>query len=765
MKVEGRICIGMRPINKSKSSIKTLIIFFIIITIIIGAITLSMSKRIREYYYNQKKEEAVMLAQSISIYLSNTEDAVNIAAKLLDENLLMSLNAVGSHNGNYSSELITSLAEELDLNEINIYNAEGLIEYSNLKKNIKWHTYRGHKAYVFMNSDDNILIEDIRKDAIGDKYYKYAYMKNPDGSFIQIGILEEKVYSIFDSFQIQRYLDKIPRNEKIMEIFAIDTDYIVSASTNQDDISLQIYNDSLKTDLGNGNIHSHIDSLNDDESIYEVYVPVNYEPENIIAFGIKYQMSDVIPLVRINTFNSISGLIVVYISLLFSVITFYRRNKKLEQLAFYDYLTKLPNRQALLNQLNDKANINNKAIFLIKSGDLRFLNQSFGYEYGDGVLKELGKRIKMVETKNIKLFRFTADKFVIYMENYKSKEEILSVVDKIKVLFKDPLIINNISQQIFLSIGIVEYKANNKTADNLLTEATIALNNIDNGEAITYIFFDDEMELIIQREELIEREIRTAIDEGDTSKIYLEYQPLVDLKTNEVIGFEALARMNSKQFGQVSPIEFIDIAERKQFIIPLSNFIFDMACEFSSSLVNLGYYDMYISVNISAIHLLQEDFATTVLNSIKRKGIRGHNIVLEITESTLMEKYEEVNERLMELRSNDLRIAIDDFGTGFSSFSRLTELNVDILKIDRDFIKDISNGNKNRLITKDIITIAHRLGVNTVAEGVENQEQKDYLIEHNCDILQGYLFSKPVPEDKAINLLNKHNESRNKGLN
>ena len=166
---------------------------------------------------------------------------------------------------------------------------------------------------------------------------------------------------------------------------------------------------------------------------------------------------------------------------------------------------------------------------------------------------------------------------------------------------------------------------------------------------------------------------------------------------------------------------------------------------------------MYMSVNMSGIHLLQEDFTATVLNIIKENGIRGHNIVLEITESTIMENYQDVNNRLMELRSHDLRIAIDDFGTGYSSFSRLTELNVDILKIDRDFIKDIANGDKNRYITKDIITIAHRLGVETVAEGVELLEQKEYLIEHNCDVIQGYFFSRPITDKNAINLLKDHN--------
>ena len=160
---------------------------------------------------------------------------------------------------------------------------------------------------------------------------------------------------------------------------------------------------------------------------------------------------------------------------------------------------------------------------------------------------------------------------------------------------------------------------------------------------------------------------------------------------------------------------------------------------------------------IFLVYTCYKKISRLLYNIIKENGIRGHNIVLEITESTIMENYQDVNNRLMELRSHDLRIAIDDFGTGYSSFSRLTELNVDILKIDRDFIKDIANGDKNRHITKDIITIAHRLGVETVAEGVELLEQKEYLIEHNCDVIQGYFFSRPITDKNAINLLKDHN--------
>lgn len=168
----------------------------------------------------------------------------------------------------------------------------------------------------------------------------------------------------------------------------------------------------------------------------------------------------------------------------------------------------------------------------------------------------------------------------------------------------------------------------------------------------------------------------------------------------------------------------------------------------------MGFNHIRVDVNISMIHLLQENFVSSVLDIIEETGIKGENLELELTETVLMENFQIGNERLKELRTNGIQIALDDFGTGYSSFDRIMELSVDTLKIDRYFINGITNSDKDFLITRDLISIAHRLGLKTVAEGVEIQEQKDYLMEYDCDKLQGYLFSKPVTKDEAIKLLN-----------
>lgn len=741
-----------------KANINIYIIPFFIITIIFVIIMFTMSNNVKNYYYDLRKEEALKIARGISIDLSHTGEAVNTINKLLENKLKDSLNAADMNRENYSDELLTELANTFDLDEIYAYNSEGIIEYSNSGKYIGWKAYEDHPVYDFMSGDEKMLIEDIRRDSESELYYKYGYIKHSDGYFIQIGILAEKIHDLLESFRLQNILEEIIVDSSIVQLYALNRDYLITSSTNQESIGLQVKDELIISDLNNGKIYDRVNTSTGVD-LYEIYVPLEYETDKIIAFGIWYSLDEMIPVIRKNILIGIAGLITVYISLIYTIFASYKKNKELVQLAYYDNLTSLLNTESLKIHLGGDliTNKNNKAILLIKCYNLNLKNITYGYEFGDKVLKELGSRIKTLEDRNIQLFKFKGDKFVLYIKDYDKKEDLLAIITEIKELLNHPFIVNNNSEHIAIKIGVVEYKVTDKSLDQLLKAATIAQNNVDSTNSKDYSFFNEDMELAIQREEIIAKEIIAAVNEkDDTSKIYLLYQPIMDSRTKKIDGFEALARMNSEQFGFVSPAEFIDIAERTQLIIPLSNLILKMACTFIANLLT-DFNDIRVAVNISTIHILQEDFVNTVLNLIKETGINGSNLQLEITESVMIDNFEIVNEKLKELRSVGIQISLDDFGTGYSSFYRLIELNFDILKIDQYFINKINNTNKDSLITRDIISIAHRLGLKTVAEGVESEIQKDYLLEYDCDKFQGYLFSKPVPEEEAVMLLKKHN--------
>lgn len=487
----------------------------------------------------------------------------------------------------------------------------------------------------------------------------------------------------------------------------------------------------------------------------------------MIALYIQYSFSDMYPMIRNNTFLSIAGLILVYFTLIISIYSTYKKNNQLMRIAYFDSLTGLANRESLrstidgdtmeLRKSKERKDIN-RAVVMIKCENLDLINLAFGYYYSDKVLKEISNRIKTLETANIEVFRFTADNFVVYIKEYDDNKDLISILEEIRQILNEPFVVNKISQHVDITIGVTKDKGKDKFFDELLQEATIALNYMDASTSKNYSFYDERMDSAIQREETIERELRDAIDSQDISKLYLVYQPIIDSKIGRIDSFEALARMNSEKYGPVSPGEFIDIAERKQLIIPLTNFILKIACAFINELTSLGHDDLRVAVNISTIHILQGNFVASVLNIMKEFGISGENLELELTETIMMENFQVVNERLKDLRQEGIHISLDDFGTGYSSFDRLSELNVDTLKIDQYFINNIGEDNKFSYITRDLISIAHKFGLQTVAEGVEYDAQRDYLLEYDCDKFQGYFFSKPLPDHRAIELLEEYNK-------
>jgi EAL domain-containing protein (putative c-di-GMP-specific phosphodiesterase class I) len=260
------------------------------------------------------------------------------------------------------------------------------------------------------------------------------------------------------------------------------------------------------------------------------------------------------------------------------------------------------------------------------------------------------------------------------------------------------------------------------------------------------------MEVDLIRKDKIENTIRNVILGDDKKSFYLEFQPKLDTKTNKINGFEALARMNVDTLGSVSPLAFIEIAEQRMLIYELGKHIIKLACDFINVLKSEGF-DLTVAVNLSVIQLLRNEFVDDIDLMIKEFGIEPSMLEFEITESIFLDNFEIINRKLKNVKQMGVSIALDDFGTGFSSFARLRDLEVDTVKIDQYFISKISTLDENDLLTVDIISMSHKLGLIVVAEGVENEEQKKYLEKHKCDVLQGYLISKPLEQKDAIDYL------------
>jgi len=293
----------------------------------------------------------------------------------------------------------------------------------------------------------------------------------------------------------------------------------------------------------------------------------------------------------------------------------------------------------------------------------------------------------------------------------------------------------------------------NQLLKNLLiaSERSLELRDRD----LEICFYDADMEKHLIREAEVKHELGRIASEENDGGLFLQYQPILNLKTNRICGFEALARMRGEKLGLISPLEFIPIAEKTKLIIPVGKKIFIQATRFYRKLAAFNNITLNISINISVIQLLKNDFCRLIQNLMEEIQVRPEAICLEITESVFASDYEEINSILGQLKKIGFHIAIDDFGTGYSSLSRERELNVNCLKIDKEFIDSLMRMDPELTFVSDIVSMAHKVGHDVIAEGVEHEEQLQYLYRCGCDKVQGYLISRPLDEAAALNLVQK----------
>lgn len=266
-------------------------------------------------------------------------------------------------------------------------------------------------------------------------------------------------------------------------------------------------------------------------------------------------------------------------------------------------------------------------------------------------------------------------------------------------------------------------------------------------------FFDEGMSEQIIREETIGKELSEIAAGIRPERLTLQYQPILDLVSGEIDGFEALARLNSDAYGRIPPDEFIPVAEKTRLILPLGDMILSQALDFLNKMKGEGKPGIVLSVNVSALQFLRSEFTKNVLSLINKKGVEPTHVILEITESVFTNNYDNLNRVFAQLQAKGIRIAIDDFGTGYSSLARERELNVNCLKIDKFFTDKLLLSKPEETLSGDIISMGHKLGHCVIAEGVEYPAQLEYLRENGCDKAQGFYISKPLDEGEAVSFL------------
>ncbi|MCL7748944.1 EAL domain-containing protein [Halalkalibacter alkaliphilus] len=415
------------------------------------------------------------------------------------------------------------------------------------------------------------------------------------------------------------------------------------------------------------------------------------------------------------------------------------QEEEIQKMAYHDYLTGLPNRFMLEKNFSNVIREHEElAILFIDLDRFKVINDNMGHHVGDLLIKEVTKRLKSCLADNDFLFRQGGDEFIIILTNA-NRELAANVSKNIVASLSYPFLINDYDIFTSPSIGISMFPEDGQSVEQLTRNSDYAMYQAKKMGRNTFYFYS-ERELGSINPLSIEMDLHSALERNE---LELHYQPKVSLKTGEVVGVEALMRWNHPKWGMVSPATFIPIAEESGLIVSVGEWALRTACLQNKRLSSQGY-EIVMSVNLSPRQFNKINLVQTIENILKETELQPQLLELEITES-MTTNIEQTIGTLHELKSLGVKISIDDFGTGFSSLNYLKQFPVDTLKIDQSFVRELSNKD-DETIVKTIISMAHNLNLNVVAEGIETKEQVEFLKQHLCNEGQGYFFSKPVPE-------------------
>jgi diguanylate cyclase (GGDEF)-like protein/PAS domain S-box-containing protein len=426
--------------------------------------------------------------------------------------------------------------------------------------------------------------------------------------------------------------------------------------------------------------------------------------------------------------------------------------------AYYDMLTNLPNRILLHDRLafmvnHAKRNKQNMAILLMDLNRFKLINDTLGFSAGDSLLQTIANRLKSCLRDVDGVFRLGDDEFAILLEEIAQPQDAARVAKRLLAVCSLPFQFYDHELYVTVSIGISIFPTDGEEIEVLLKNAEAAMNRAKELGINNYQHYMPTMNAKAFEQLTLEHNLRKALQKN---QFLVYYQPQIDLRTQKIIGAEALVRWQHPELGMISPAQFIPIAEETGLILPLGEWVLRTACQQAKYWYDQLGTRFMISVNLSSRQFQQQDLVSTVYRSLRDTQLPPELLELEITETLGMKNPELTLKTLHELKSMGIHIAIDDFGTGYSSLSYLKKFPIDTLKIDQSFVSDINGDSSDGAIVVAVIALAHSLKLKVIAEGVETPEQAEYLLDHGCERIQGYIFSPPVPAQDFEDIIKKN---------
>ncbi|SDZ03134.1 PAS domain S-box-containing protein/diguanylate cyclase (GGDEF) domain-containing protein [Evansella caseinilytica] len=431
--------------------------------------------------------------------------------------------------------------------------------------------------------------------------------------------------------------------------------------------------------------------------------------------------------------------------------------KVMKEIVSMDNLTALPNRDKFerdMKMLIDQPQMDSTfAVLFIDLDRFKYYNDTLGHFTGDKLIQVIAQSLVNLRNQQLEIYRYGGDEFTLIFRAPESRREVQQLAEDILRIFKHPFVVSEKELFITASVGISVFPETGKSYNDIVSQAEMAMHYVKERGKDNFQFYQRYIRTEHDDKLLMEKRLRLAAERND---FQLYYQPQIDLREKKVIGMEALLRWNDKELGTISPTKFIPLAEETGLIIAIGDWVLEEACAQAKAWFDQGHR-LRIGINISPIQFQRPDFVNKVKHILEKTGLPASLLDLEITENVLLYNREECFKTLERLKQCGITISIDDFGTGYSSLSYLRRFPIDTLKIDQSFIREVLENSNDQAIVTSIIQLAHNMNLRVIAEGVETTAMVLFLNDRDCDEMQGYLYSKPLPAEVVTTFIQQTN--------
>lgn len=704
------------------------------------------SKNLSNHLYDQMINEAVTMSKMNQFTISMINKSVTEIKDVLGNISEMAGEEIINETTPEDRDKLEKIALHYSIDEINWFSPEGVIIYSS-------DGYEGkimdddHAIWLLLNNNVDYFFEDIRKDVYSEDDYLFVYLKAPDDSVVQLAINADKITEITSEFSFDRHLAQISQDTRIRSVFV----YIRSDTESQ--MYGEKYNPSfLATQQWNRIMKKEslelITTLNG-EPVLEIYVPIEINGKTAGTFFVTYSLAETEQFVNATTLTILTVFVGIFLILGILLSILYGRDQKIRDIAYKDVETDFNNREYLISRLVNvdysKVNKDSKIMVLVIR-NLKRLELVLDID-------DIKKRIRMfsysirLHAHGSSYYRYAEDTFVLTYRS-QSFEDMIRTINNI---FED------LETDLDLKIGIIEYDVAFKTYDDILRSIDLAVVTLKDDREGRYMIMDKDIQDNIVLLQKLEQSLRRLSATGFGQELHMEFQPQVDARENTVVGFEALTRWNHPELGYIPPDIIFSIVEKTDFNVALSSWVLTEVLKFINKLTEAGYFNIKVSMNVSTSIVESKGFVHNVLSILEYEGVDPNLLGFEITETQIAKESEVLVNRIKRLQTLGATFSLDDYGLGYSSLTRLRNLDLDILKIDKSFVDDI--GKDNRFIT-EIIQMGYNIGMRMVAEGVETQDQLNWLVDRGCFVIQGYYYSRSLKPKDAIKYIHKLNKNK-----